>query len=177
MARDLTIQPTTLKDASFVMAWLRPEDELEVLCQMPAGVLRHEIAYSLLMAGDCFSARWKDQPIAIFGTSPINAACLSVWALGTKDVWRAVPAINRFMTTEHLPDRMRQGYIALEARSHISHASAHRWLEAMGGRRHGEPYEFGKHRELFVTFRWTDRDIERIRASAGKHSYRERISA
>lgn len=167
MARDLTIQPATLKDASFVMAWLRPDDEAEVLCQMPRGVLRHEIAYSLLMGGDCFSARWKGQPIAIFGTSPINAACLSVWALGTEEVWRAVPSINRFMTSEHLPDRVDQGFIAMEARSHADHQSAHRWLEAMGGTRHGEPYEFGKDRELFLTFRWNSRDLQRIKARAG----------
>ena len=147
------------------------------MCQMPRGILRHEIAYSLLMAGDCFSAHWKGQPIAIFGTSPINAACLSVWALGTKDVWRAVPAINRFLTAEHLPDRIDQGYITMEARSLVTHRSAHRWLEALGGWQHGEPYEFGKNRELFLTFRWTDRDLQRIKSQTGKHSYHERTPA
>lgn len=176
MARSLTIQPATLKDASYVISWLRPEDEAEVLCQMPTGVLRHEIAYGLLMAGDCFSARLDGQPIALFGTSPINAACLSVWALGTVEVWRAVPVINRFMTGEHLPERIEQGYHSMEARSLVGHNSAHRWLEAMGGRQHGGPYEFGKNRELFVTFRWTDRDLQRIKAEAGKHSYRKEVA-
>jgi hypothetical protein len=158
-----TIHAATLRDATYVMAWLRPADELEVMCQVPEGTRRDAIAYSFLMSGDTFSARLGDQPIAIFGTSMINAACLSVWALGTKRVWRAVPAINDFMTGVHLPERIRQGYHSMEARSHVDHEQAHSWLKAMGGTVHGLPFEYGRGREKFLLFRWSSDDLERIR--------------
>lgn len=152
-----------LRDASYIMANLRPADLDEVLCQVPEGTKRHEIAYSLLHSGDAFTAFVRGQPVAFFGTSPINAACLSVWALGTPAVWRAVPAINRFMCDEHLPACIELGYHTMEARSHTAHVSAHRWLEAMGGVQHGGPFEFGRGRETFLLFRWTADRLSDIR--------------
>lgn len=160
------IRPAVLRDASYVLAHMRPADVEEVMCQVPPNTKRHELAYNLLMGCEAYTAHLEDkpdQPIAFFGTSPINVACLSVWALGTVDVWRAVPAINRFMVDEHLPDRMRQGYLTMEARSLDSHLDAHRWLIAMGGVQHGGPFEFGANREKFLLFRWSSSDLEGIR--------------
>lgn len=157
------IQPAVLRDASYVMANLRQADLDEVMCQVPDGMKRHELAYNLLMSGDAFTASVKERPVAFFGTCPINVACLSVWAIGTVDVWRAVPAINRFLTDVHLPDRIDQGYLTMEARSMETHVSAHRWLTAVGGVQHGDAYEFGKGREKFLTFRWTADRITAIR--------------
>lgn len=157
------IRQAVLRDASYVMANMRPADVEEVMCQIPPNTKRHELAYNLLMGCEAYTAHVKDVPVAFFGTSPINVACLSVWALGTPEIWRAVPAINRFMVDEHLPDRMRQGYLTMEARSLDSHLDAHRWLTAMGGVQHGDAYEFGSGREKFLTFRWTADRISGIR--------------
>lgn len=157
------IRQAVLRDASYVMAHMRPADVEEVMCQIPPNTKRHELAYNLLMGCEAYTAHVKDVPVAFFGTSPINVACLSVWALGTPEIWRAVPAINRFMVDEHLPDRMRQGYLTMEARSLDSHLDAHRWLTAMGGVQHGGPFEFGANREKFLLFRWSSSDLEGIR--------------
>lgn len=162
------VQPATLRDASYVTANLRDADVEEVMCQVPEGTRRHEIAYSLLMGGDCFAALLDDQPVAIFGTAPINAACVSVWALGTPRVWRVVTAINRFLLTEHLPLRLAQGYRTMEARSHSAHREAHSWIEALGGVQHGGPFEFGRDRETFLLFRWTSDAFESIKQKYGK---------
>lgn len=161
------VQPATLRDASYVMANLRPADVEEVMCQVPEGVKRHEIAYSLLMSGDAFAALLDDQPVAIFGTAPINAACVSVWALGTPKVWRAVTEINRFLLNVHLPDRIAQGFHTMEARSHSAHHEAHNWIEALGGVQHGGPFEFGRDRETFLLFRWTSAVFESIKQKRG----------
>ena len=160
--RHLSLQPAVLRDASYVMANLRPEDELEVLCQVPDDVKRHELAYNLIMGSDAYTVRVDRDPIALFGTSPMTVNCLSVWALGTAAVWRAVPLINRFMLFDHLPARMAEGFNCMEARSHVEHRSAHRWLEAMGGKVLGEPFEFGKAREKFLLFRWTSDVFQEI---------------
>lgn len=163
MAARVTVQPATMRDASWVMAWLRKPDETEVMCQVPADTDRNAMAYNLLMSGDTFSIRWKgDQPIAFFGTNVINAACLSIWALGTDEMWRGVSTINRFLVEEHLPERIGQGYRTMEARSHADHDSAHRWLQAMGAKQHGPAFEFGRNGEKFLLFRWTSGDLAAV---------------
>lgn len=168
VARPVTIEPATLRDASYVMANLRPLDVEEVMCQVPEGTKRHEIAYSLLMGGDTFAALIGDQPVAIFGTAPLNAACVSVWALGLPTVWRVVPAINRFLVDEHLPRLLDLGYRTMEARSLSNHHQAHRWITALGGVQHGGPFEFGRDRETFLLFRWTSDVFESIKQKRGR---------
>jgi hypothetical protein len=170
MAGRVTIHDATLRDATYVMAWLRPADEEEVLCQVPEGMTRLEMAYNLLFSGDVFAARIGDQPVGIFGTGPINIACLSVWALGTRNMWRAVSEMNRFLIDEHLPARIAQGYHSMEARSIVSHTDAHHWIEQLGGKQHGEPFAFGSDREMFLLFRWSADDLAGIKAKRRKPS-------
>lgn len=158
------VHPATLRDATYVMSNLNPDDRAEVECQVAHGTKLHEMAYSLLMWGDNFAVREGNQPIAFFGTAPLSAGCLTVWALGTKRIARAVPAINRFMLHEHLPERVEQGYRSMEARSIETHHAAHRWLEKLGGVRHGGPFEFGRDREKFVLYRWTADQLPALRS-------------
>lgn len=163
----MTIRPATLRDASYVMANLRPADWEELACQIAPATKRHEIAYALLMSGDCFVAFWKGQPCAVFGSSIINAACLSIWAVGTPDISRVARSIGKFMTRVHVPDRLAQGFGSGEARSMATHHDAHRWLVSLGAHQHGGPFEFGTGREKFLLFRWTKADFEGItRASS-----------
>lgn len=163
MSRLIEIKPATLRDASYVMACLRPSDLEEVLCQVPDTVKMHEMAYHLLMGSDAYVASYNGQPAMFFGTSPINAACLSVWALGTRHMHRTVPAVTRFLI-DHLEDRMAQGYHTMEARSLMDHTMAHRWIIGAGGRASGEPFVFGKDGEKFLLFRWTKASFEAIKA-------------
>ncbi len=157
-----TVHVATLRDATYVMSNLNPDDRAEVECQVALDTKLHEMAHGLLMWGDNFAVREGNQPIAFFGTAPLSAGCLTVWALGTKRIARAVPAINRFMLHEHLPERIAQGYSTMEARSIETHHAAHRWLASMGGEVHGGPFEFGRDREKFLLFRWTSAQIEGI---------------
>lgn len=149
------VQPAMLRDASYVMANLRPADEAEVMCQVPDGTKKHEIAWALLIAGDAFVASIDDQPVAVFGTSGLNVACCSAWALGTRRTKRVVPAMTRFLREVHGPDLIGRGFRTMEARSHVEHLEAHRWMAATGAVRVDPPFEYGKNGELFVIYRWT----------------------
>lgn len=175
MAGPVTIQPATLKDTSYVCSWLRPDDEREALSQTPEGIRRDVMGYYLLQGGDAFSARVDGQPIAIFGTGPISVCTLSVWALGTRHMWRAITAMNRFLVDVHLPDRIAQGFHSMEARALADHGSATAWLESMGGVQHGPPFVFGRSRETFLLYRWTDLDLQRIKTRV--HKITARIEA
>lgn len=150
----IEIKPATLRDASYVMANMRAQDQAEVMCQVPAATKTHELAYHLLMGSEAFAASYNGQPAVFFGTSPINVACLSIWAVGTKRMQRAVPAVTKFLRG-HVDTKVAQGYRTIEARSLETHYSAHRWIEGAGGVRSGEPFVFGRDGEKFLLFRWT----------------------
>lgn len=164
MSRKIEIAPATLRDASYVMACMRPQDREEVLCQVPDNTVMHEMAYHLLMGSDAYCASYNGQPAMFFGTSQINVACLSVWALGTRHMVRVTPAVTRFMVDELMPRKMAEGYRTMEARSLMTHFQAHKWIIDTGGRASGEPFEYGKDGEKFLLFRWTKDSFEAIKA-------------
>lgn len=150
----IDIRPGVLRDVSFVFANMRDGDRREVMCQMPEGTKTYAIAYGSLMAGDCWTAYYRDTPAMAFGASPLNAAAAAVWAIGTRHAWRVVPAVTRFFTLDIVPMLMARGYVSMEARSIADHRQAHRWMEATGAKRCGDPYPFGRGGETFITFRW-----------------------
>lgn len=151
----VTIRPATLRDASFVTANLRPMDHREVFCQLAPGTKTHELAYALTLADDTYCAFFKDRPVAIYGVGPINICTLSVWAIGTRDMRRAVPAITRHIMETILPEKIEQGFTSAEARTIEGHHTAHRWMQSLGGEPHGEPFVFGRGGERFILYRWT----------------------
>lgn len=152
----MKVVPAVLGPASFVCANLRPADHEEAFCQLPDGTKTHELAYALLMSGDNYVVeRRPREPVAFYGVAPINAATYSIWAIGTKDFTRAVPAMQRHIVQHVAPMLLERGVRTLEARAMESHLSAHQWIHQTGGRVSGEPFEYGKNGEKFVLFRWT----------------------
>lgn len=151
----IEVVPATLRDVSYVLYHLNPADEEETACQIDPALRRDHLGYMLLMSGDNFAVRIAGQPVAVFGTAPLNRATLSVWALGTDQMRRALPAIWRFLVEEHLPAKTSEGYRYMEARSIETHHAAHRWLRWLGATVLGEPHPFGRGGERFLLFRWT----------------------
>lgn len=149
------VVPACLRDMSYVLYNLNPADEAETACQIDPDVRRDHLAYGLLMSGDNFAVRIDDQPVAVFGTSPLNRYALSVWALGTKRMRKASPAIWRYLAEVHLPEKAAEGYRYMEARSIETHTEAHRWMRWLGATVLGEPHPFGRDGERFLLFRWT----------------------
>lgn len=158
------IAEANLRDASWIIANLSDRDREEVYCQLPEGVSNVDIATQLVSLG-ALIAYDGEHPAALFGTSPINVCTLSVWAMGTDRMRRVIPEISRYMIETHIPERMAQGFTSMEARSHIAHKDAHRWMEGLGGVRCGFPYLFGRGGERFVTYRWTVSSYRAIRTS------------
>lgn len=151
----IQIVPATLRDVSFVLANLRPMDDIELRCQLPDGTKMHDVAYGLLMAGDAFAALDDGQPIAVFGTNFMTPGCRGVWALGTRRARRAIPTVTRFMTGEYADELKAAGVHTLEARSHAAHEAAHRWMHSTGAVRVDPCFPYGKNGEPFYVFRWT----------------------
>lgn len=151
----ISIKRANLRDASWITAHMRHEDRAEVYCQMPDSTHPAVLAQWVLTTGAAFIAYHGSDPIMLFGTSPVTVSCLSVWAMGTERMERAVPAVSRFLIREHIPHRINEGFNSMEARSLATHTAAHRWIESLGGEQHGPAYLFGKDGEHFITYRWT----------------------
>lgn len=155
MPRRTDIRPAVLRDASWVMANLRPLDHQEAFCQLEPGFKTAELAAYCVRYNDTHVAYLDDEPVMILGTVPINVTCLSVWALGTKHTWRVAKTVSDWFRDVHLPARVAEGYYSMEARSLLEHRQAHSWIEHTGGTKHGPPFVFGRDGELFQLFRWT----------------------
>ena len=137
-----TVRPACFRDASYIVANMRKQDEDEILCQLPEGMKRHEIAYALLMGGgDAFVA--------------INICTLSAWAIGTPRTWRVLVEATRFLIADYLPGKIAEGYSSMEARTHVEHRQSHGWLESTGAVVHGPPFVYGRNGEKFLLYRWT----------------------
>lgn len=162
----MKIVPATLRDMSYVLYHLNPSDEEELACQIDPTLRRDHLAYALLMGGENFAVRNDDQPVAVFGTAPLNRATVSVWALGTKAMPRAAPYISRHMLKHHAPKLLADGIRHMEARSHANHHTAHRWLLGLGAKQHGDPFPFGNAGEPFLLFRWTKEEFKPNRIQA-----------
>ena len=151
----IRIEPANYRDASFVTANLRPGDRAEIFCQLPDDMPSHSLAWFSIQSGDGYVAYENDQPIAFFGTSPMTVCCFSVWAMGTKRMARAVPAMSRYFLDRLVPARIEQGFTSAEARSMVGNDKAWRWIKTLGGLPASAPFLYGKGGEYFVLFRWT----------------------
>lgn len=165
---------STLRDASFVMANLRQCDRDEIMCQVPEGTKTHELAYGLNLSDEAWIVELGERnPIALFGVTPMTPAMVSVWAMGTNDMWRAIPVLTKHFKTDIVPRLIEQGYRTMEARSHEVHLQAHRWMVSTGAVQADQPYVYGRDGEKFLTFRWTAdlfNDISATTGSPGKCS-------
>lgn len=159
----IEVVPAVLRDVSYVLYNLSAKDEEETACQIDPRMPRSHLAYALLMSGDNFAVRIDGQPVAVFGTSPLNRCTLSVWALGTDRMRKALPAISRYLLDVHLPRMVEDGFRYMEARSLSTHVEAHRWLRWLGAKVLGEAHPFGRDGENFFLFRWTADDLASIK--------------
>jgi len=160
------IRPSQLSDISYVAANMRPADEVEIMCQLPETTKRHELAYYLLQSMEAHTAWLDGNPAASFGVSYMTPVCMSVWAIGTRRMRRTVPAITRFMTDLVGGKYIDLGFKTMEARSHVNHLEAHRWMVSTGAVQVDLPYIYGRNGEKFITFRWTAEGFTSISESS-----------
>lgn len=154
----VSIVPINLRDASYVAANLRPEDWREIACQLPDGTEPLALAWMAAEgSGEAWTASWKGQPVAAFGASPMTPSVLSLWAWGTKGMWRVAGSIERFVTADCVPRWLEAGITRVEARSIVGHVMAHRWLRRLGFAEQPCP-QWGKAGEDFILFSWTRKE-------------------
>lgn len=150
------IAEANLRDCTYIGANLRPEDARETLCQLPEGTWGSSALagiYEGLAPGWNWIAYINDQPAAAFGFQPMTTPVWQAWALGTKQLVRAMPAITRWCWSQE-QRLIDAGVRRLEARSIEGHTQAHHWLERLGCSRICELPDHGRDGELFYLYAW-----------------------
>lgn len=154
----IEIVPATLRDMSYIASNMNAADWLECEAQMPEGIGRAEIAFLSLQSSQALSwvAIYKGQPVACFGAAqaPLRYWQWSAWMFGTDDSPKAVPAITRHIRHVMIPALLEAGANRVEAISHVSHETAHRWLETLGAQRRCELRGYGRNNETYILFEW-----------------------
>lgn len=154
----IEIVPATMRDVSYIASNMNAADWLECEAQMPEGIGRAEVAALTLQASQALAwvAKYKGQPVACFGAAqaPLRFWQWSAWMFGTDDSARAVPAITRHIKRVLIPALLEAGANRVEAISHVSHETAHRWLVSLGAVRRAELRGFGRNNETYLLFEW-----------------------
>lgn len=152
----IEILEPNIRDLTYIGANLRPEDYRETMCQLPEGTLGSSALaeiYLGLAPGWSWVATVNGQPAAVFGFQPFTTPVWIAFALGTRRITRAIPAITRWCWSQE-QRLIDAGVRRLEARTIEGHDQAHRWLERLGCSRVCELPDHGRNGELFYLYAW-----------------------
>lgn len=94
-------------------------------------------------------------PVVCGGAVALWPGVWSVWMFATDRFDEIAIATHRFAKTIFFPALEDVGYVRLECRSIVSHTTAHRWLESLGGRCESAVSNYGKDGQDFLLYCWT----------------------
>ena len=157
MASRVRIVPANLRDCTYIGANMRPADAEEVLCQMPEGMSGSDFAaaaFPAFLDGWVWVALVDGNPVCFFGFQPITTPVWMGFAVGTRRMLRAVPA----MTAHCLAQERRLvelGVRRLEVRTLKGHDLSARWLTHLGCRWCCDLPDHGRSGETFELWSWT----------------------
>jgi hypothetical protein len=143
---------STLRDATYITANLRPSDLEEVASQY-AHFDPEALGWAMHVAEYSYVASYKGTPAVLFGASAYGSTTASVWAVGTHRTRRVIPEVTRFCLGPLRQQLRHDGFRWAEARSIATHVDAHRWLEGMGAVAVATLTGYGVQGEDFILFR------------------------
>ncbi len=94
------------------------------------------------------------QPIAVLHLAWARPGVLGASLFATPRFPHVARSLTAWVRRVVIPGALAAGAHRAEAHSLASHATAHRWLRALGARAEGSHPGWGAHGETFVTFAW-----------------------
>lgn len=147
-----TIEPANVRDGSYVVLHLRPEDREEVACQTPVPDAAEELAMGMVGIGGYVAYTRDHVPAMLFGASPMSGVALNAWSVGTARVREVIPTVTRFLLRDMSPKLREAGFRWVEARVYDQNASAKRWLGLLGAKELCKLPDYGVNGEQFALF-------------------------
>lgn len=169
----IAIRPATLRELSWVAAFMRPADRREVFALSPDDNPLALAARIDAMPGEAHAALLDDAPVAVFGAAPNGPGVVEVWMFATP-AWPGVAAaVTRYILRRMLPGLAAAGIRRAQCLSIEGHVEAHRWLERLGAVREGIHPGRGRDGETFITYAWRrgDPSVERRIAGPACHPF------
>jgi len=146
---------------------LRPLDRQEMFATRShndTGRVCQEIMFFCEMTGTIF---WHDQePVAVMGYLVTWPGVASVWAYGTPKWPTVFKSVTRTIIRETIPGLLKQRVHRAEARTLHGRNETGRWLLSLGAQHEALLFEYGRNRETFAVYAWSDHDVDGTRASA-----------
>lgn len=143
----------TLRDLTYIVANLRPEDRQEIECQVEYWDIT-TIALAA-MQGFAYVVELDGNPEAAFGACEQRSGLWIAWSWGSKRMPRCVPAITRFFHAVLGNQVSKAGAWRVEARPLAGNELAVRWLKRLGATERCALPSYGKNGEDFLLFDWT----------------------
>ena len=153
-----------------VVAHVRPLDRKELFATRPhdsPALASEEIMRYCAPFGTLF---WHEgEPVSAMGFFPMWPGVVSVWAFGSPRWSYVVGAMTRHVINEMIPELLQMGVHRAECRSLSERRDSERWLLALGAHAEATLKEFGRNREDFTLYAWSDRDTSHRRHIAVVH--------
>jgi hypothetical protein len=164
MTERISIRPASLRDLSWVAAFMRAADRREVFALSPDDNPLALAARIDAMPGEKLAACLDGTPVAAFGAARSGPGVVEVWMFATPDWPRVAPAVTRAILRRLVPALVASGIHRAQCLSIEGHGDAHRWLERMGAVREGVHPGRGRGGETFITYAWRrgDAAVERL---------------
>lgn len=162
----IEIRPATLRDLCFTAANAREIDKQEILASGPrnmreCGYLTHHMTETV--GGVMFCVWIDDNPEYAFGftrQSELTPWLFSGWAWGSEKTDLCMIELSRWARGRLIPTLDALGVARIEARSHVDHHEAHRWLLWLGFQRETDLVDWGRDNSRFVLFGWVRSQID-----------------
>lgn len=153
----ITIEPLSLRNATWIADNMTPEDQAEIMCQLPPDAKRSDAGAACYFAtgqGWGWNALIDDEPVAAFGLSQQTYTTWVGWMFGTKHMKRAVPDICKHFRAQG-PRLIEAGCRRIEVRTMKGHKQAHLLIRSLGAIHVTHLPDAGRNGERFELWAWT----------------------
>lgn len=155
VTRQLNIVDAPVEDIFAVMDNLREADRKEAYATVWEESPQHLTLLAKQHWGDFGWLFYYDNtPTCVVGATQLWPGMWSAWMLGTPDFPKIGTHVTKFISRDMRDMLKARNAVRLEARSHIEHHDAHRWLELLGAEKEAVLQRYGKNGEDFVIYRW-----------------------
>lgn len=97
-------------------------------------------------------------PTAAIGGRPMHPGVWTVWMFATDDFGRCGLSMTKFARRVMMPALIERRAHRVQCLSIDGHETAHRWLEMLGAKPAHRLQGFGRNREDFVLYEWSEED-------------------
>ncbi len=151
----MTLVEPSFNDLLYIAANMREADKSEIFAtrwdDSPMELAKQGMMP--LVRQFAFVAKLKGVPVAAIGAFPAHPLMWNVWMFATDEFPKIGLPFTRWVKKIFVPT-MHKNARRAECRSECSHHYAHRWMEAIGGKKEATLSRYGKQGQDYYIYAW-----------------------